>query len=37
MNEITSVWFKLLTLFEQANHLVKEGDWFEEDKKCFTL
>jgi hypothetical protein len=35
MNEITSVWFKLLTLFEQANHLVKEGDWFEEDKKVF--
>ncbi len=35
MAEVLSVWFKLLTLFEQANHLVKEGDWFEEDKREF--
>jgi|LSQX01.1.fsa_nt_gb hypothetical protein len=32
-----NTWFKLLTLFEQLNHLVKEGEWFEEDIEEFYL
>lgn len=31
-NEMTDKWFKLLTLFDQTNYLVKEGDWYMEDK-----
>ena len=27
------VFLKLLTLFERANHYVKEGDWYENDKR----
>ena len=34
-NEMTDKWFKLLTLFDQTNHLVKEGDWYIEDKLEF--
>ncbi len=35
MKDLTSVWFKLLTLIDQANHLIKQGDWFDEDKRYF--
>ncbi|HZJ80736.1 MAG TPA: hypothetical protein VFC69_09210 [Dysgonamonadaceae bacterium] len=31
-NEMTDKWFKLLTLFDQTDHLIKEGDWYMEDK-----
>ena len=31
-NEMTDKWFKLLTLLDQTNHLIKEGDWYVEDK-----
>ena len=31
-NEMTDKWFKLLTLLDQTNHLIKEGDWYMEDK-----
>ena len=38
MSNLSNTWFKLLTLFEQSNHLVKEGEWFEEDRyEFFTL
>lgn len=31
-NETNDKWFKLLTLLDQTNHLIKEGDWYVEDK-----
>lgn len=34
-NEMTDKWFKLLTLLDQTNHLIKEGDWYIEDKLEF--
>ena len=35
MNEVDDVWFKLLTLFDKANHLVKERDSIEKDNSSF--
>lgn len=34
-NEITDKWFKLLTLLDQTDYLMKEGDWYIEDKMEF--
>ncbi len=31
-NEMTDKWFKLLTLLDQTDYLMKEGDWYMEDK-----
>ena len=34
-NELTDKWFKLLTLLDQTDYLIKEGDWYIEDKMEF--
>lgn len=34
-NEMTNNWFKLLTLLDQTDYLMKEGDWYMEDKMEF--
>lgn len=34
-NEMKDKWFKLLTLFDQTNYLIKEGEWYLEDKMEF--
>jgi len=35
MDKFSSHWYKLLTLFEQLNHLVKENEWYNEDVEEF--
>ena len=34
-NEMTDKWFKLLTLLDQTDYIMKEGDWYMEDKMEF--
>ncbi|HTN69442.1 MAG TPA: hypothetical protein VLZ33_08260 [Dysgonamonadaceae bacterium] len=34
-NEMNDKWFKLLTLLDQTDYLIKEGDWYIEDKMEF--
>lgn len=34
-NNMTDKWFKLLTLLDQTDYLMKEGDWYIEDKMEF--
>lgn len=35
MDNTETTWFKLLTLFDEVNHLVKQGDWYREDVEDF--
>lgn len=35
MDNTETTWFKLLTLFDEINHLVKQGDWYREDVEDF--